>query len=359
MHGLKGKRSLSGSSRNKVNGKRNGGIIEDPKVVSDPMLCGQHIAELNCTNDALVRACVWGLDPGGRMDGAGGVGALLTMAYDSTRTTNCFPAYDGNGNLVALVSADTGTETACYEYGLPQLRDDPVRVTGLMSKKTSFRFSTKRTCNRTDLVLCESRAYSPGLGRWLSRDPIGERGGLVLYIFAANCPVNAFDCLGLTTGKCREAVGENGKPGRIFGPPPPKGGWRGRLWFGDFVGSAHAQMMHEIGVKWEASVVVLSICPAGCELRAGVRIKNDKEEGTWLVYDPGTLPLDVPIWTSNIWELIGESMGELILEVIGPVPVSADEAELESAKATIRALIHRRPWEPWDGSWRDGQSPCT
>jgi len=40
-----------------------------------------------------------------------------------------------------------------------------------------FRFSTKRTDNTTDLVLYEYRAYSPTLGRWLNRDPIGETGG--------------------------------------------------------------------------------------------------------------------------------------------------------------------------------------
>jgi uncharacterized protein RhaS with RHS repeats len=41
------------------------------------------------------------------------------------------------------------------------------------------------------------RAYSPGLGRWLSRDPIGENGGLNLYGFVGNDPVNFWDPLGL------------------------------------------------------------------------------------------------------------------------------------------------------------------
>ncbi|MEX2577836.1 MAG: RHS repeat-associated core domain-containing protein [Verrucomicrobiales bacterium] len=41
------------------------------------------------------------------------------------------------------------------------------------------------------------RCYSPGLGRWLSRDPIGERGGFNLYASTGNSPVNALDWLGL------------------------------------------------------------------------------------------------------------------------------------------------------------------
>jgi RHS repeat-associated protein len=41
--------------------------------------------------------------------------------------------------------------------------------------------------------------YSPSLGRWLSRDPIEERGGLNLYGFVNNDPVNRFDHLGLAS----------------------------------------------------------------------------------------------------------------------------------------------------------------
>jgi RHS repeat-associated protein len=41
------------------------------------------------------------------------------------------------------------------------------------------------------------RTYHPTLGRWLSRDPIGEEGGLNLYRMVENNPTNAFDELGL------------------------------------------------------------------------------------------------------------------------------------------------------------------
>jgi RHS repeat-associated protein len=41
------------------------------------------------------------------------------------------------------------------------------------------------------------RCYSPMLGRWLSRDPIGEEGGLNLYGFVGNNGVNGTDHLGL------------------------------------------------------------------------------------------------------------------------------------------------------------------
>lgn len=39
--------------------------------------------------------------------------------------------------------------------------------------------------------------YNQGTGRWLSRDPVGERGGTSLYGFNANNPVALIDPLGL------------------------------------------------------------------------------------------------------------------------------------------------------------------
>ena len=41
------------------------------------------------------------------------------------------------------------------------------------------------------------RAYDPDLGRWLSRDPIEENGGLNLYRYVENSPTSHTDRLGL------------------------------------------------------------------------------------------------------------------------------------------------------------------
>jgi uncharacterized protein (DUF2235 family) len=41
------------------------------------------------------------------------------------------------------------------------------------------------------------RYYSPTMGRWLSRDPLGEAGGMNLVGFVGNSPENAADPLGL------------------------------------------------------------------------------------------------------------------------------------------------------------------
>jgi len=49
------------------------------------------------------------------------------------------------------------------------------------------------------LQLSGYRYYNPELGRWPSRDPIGERGGLNLYGFVGNDGVGGWDYLGLET----------------------------------------------------------------------------------------------------------------------------------------------------------------
>ena len=173
-------------------------VAEDLKLVSDPLLFGRHIVELNTTNNALVRSHVWGLDLSETMDGAGGVGGLLWVTLHTASGSAAgtpFCAYDGNGNVVALASASGGSATARYEYGP---FGEPIRVTGSAANQNPFRFSTKRTSNTTELVLYEYRAYNSTLGRWLSRDPIGERGGLNLYGFVGNAPLSCVDPFGLS-----------------------------------------------------------------------------------------------------------------------------------------------------------------
>ena len=71
-----------------------------------------------------------------------------------------------------------------------------------------FRFSTKFTDDETDLVYYGYRFYNPKLGRWLNRDPIEEKGGINLYGFTYQSPINNFDVLGLTIRDSLACYGE-------------------------------------------------------------------------------------------------------------------------------------------------------
>src|SRR5665213_983133 len=48
-------------------------------------------------------------------------------------------------------------------------------------------------------TMYSGRPYDSNLQRWIQRDPIGERGGINLYTFVGNNPVNFVDPWGLTT----------------------------------------------------------------------------------------------------------------------------------------------------------------
>jgi RHS repeat-associated protein len=133
---------------------------------------------------------------------------MMTSFQLPASSSTYFAAYDGNGNVAALVHAPSSMPHAHYEYGP---FGEPLRITGPAAALNPFRFSTKRTDPTTDLVLYEYRVYSPGLGRWVSRDPINELGFKLLtgkdeafdlyeeknlYASVRNRPVNYIDALG-------------------------------------------------------------------------------------------------------------------------------------------------------------------
>ncbi len=164
---------------------------------------------------------LWGQDLSGSMQGAGGVGGLLSVTKNQEPgTPNFYPTYDANGNVSEYLD-ETGAVAAHYEYS-PFGRI--IASTGT-SDDFAFRFSTKYQDNETDLLYYGFRYYVPETGRWLSRDPIGERGGLNLYAFVGNDGVNWVDSFGLTP---RNPIGPPSRdPIPSNTPPRPDGypGW--------------------------------------------------------------------------------------------------------------------------------------
>jgi RHS repeat-associated protein len=182
------------------------------------------LAALNGTNDALVRSFTWGSDLSGSMQGAGGVGGLLLVRDTANGTHFC--GHDGNGNVTLLVNTQTGTNSATYEYGP---FGENLRATGPMAKANSFRFSSKFQDDESDLLYYGYRYYSAITGRWLSRDPLGERGGNNTYAFVNNLPVSLVDALGLRPisvafnafipGRLKGSAGDNWLPEPLPGSP--------------------------------------------------------------------------------------------------------------------------------------------
>jgi RHS repeat-associated protein len=146
---------------------------ETPAGASDFFYDGWNMVEERLAGGAaqVTNGYVWGLDLSGTMQGAGGIGGLVarcSLAGDSP----AFYCADANGNVTALF-ADDGTNVARYVY-------DPygtvVNRSGALADENVYRFSTKYADDETGLVYYGYRYYSPGLGRWLSRDPLLEEG---------------------------------------------------------------------------------------------------------------------------------------------------------------------------------------
>jgi RHS repeat-associated protein len=141
----------------------------------------------------LTNGFVWGMDISGRRHGADGVGGLLAMETASGLFE--LPVYDANGNVQGLTDRTSGAVTASYEYSP---FGEALRANGSYALLNPFRFSTRFCDDETHLIYYGRRYYSPTLGRFLSRDPIEEKGGLHLYAFTANQPVNRWDIRGLS-----------------------------------------------------------------------------------------------------------------------------------------------------------------
>ena len=144
------------------------------------------IEELDGLNDnATIRQYTWqsqnvGLD-------------VPLYVYDAIKNTTYYYQTDANKNIVDLTDVE-GNLVAHYEYSpFGQI----VKQTGLYAENNPFRFSSEYHEHQTRLVYYTYRYYDPLIGKWLSKDPLEEDGGINLYNFTKNSPLNFWDNYGL------------------------------------------------------------------------------------------------------------------------------------------------------------------
>lgn len=108
-------------------------------------------------------------------------------------TTPFFYTRDHLGSIHEMLKG-AGTVVARYDY-------DPYgrSTTILGTTPTDMNFTGLYRHAKSNLDLAAYRTYDPDLGRWLSRDPIAEKGGLNLYAYVQNRAVDRVDPLGLET----------------------------------------------------------------------------------------------------------------------------------------------------------------
>ncbi len=191
------------------------------------------IMVLNGNSDPVnqtLRKYTWGLDmselagsgvaPGvspvvSGIHGAGGIGGLLAgEEMSGTHQGSYWYFYDGNGNVGQILkyeadSPPTISTAARYEYDPygnvigpdPDNDGDWQEHATEYAKANPIRFSTK-WFDKSGLGYWGYRYYSPRLGRWMSRDPIEEEGGISNYFYVLNSPLCNIDFLGLQQQNC-------------------------------------------------------------------------------------------------------------------------------------------------------------
>jgi RHS repeat-associated protein len=179
-------------------------LTEETRLVRDGYLIVQ---ERDGSNTPL-RSYVWS------SDALGGIGALTAMVQDSQVY---YYLFDGRGNVASVVD-DSANVVAGYVYdAFGELKT----VTG--SLEQPFRFSTKYYDGGTGLVDFGYRFYVAEIGRWLNRDPLDTKGGVNLFTYVGNNPLNYVDPYGLWTiqigfsGSGGAAAGGTAGAGIVFG----------------------------------------------------------------------------------------------------------------------------------------------
>ncbi|MBK8267611.1 MAG: RHS repeat-associated core domain-containing protein [Planctomycetes bacterium] len=239
-------------------GGNDGEVVDDMRYIYDGwnVVIERRVTDRTTVGEypeTAVRKYAWGLDLSG-LNGAaasgnvqsavhaGGIGGLLAIedfttqiGYENSRA--CIYFYDGNGNVGQLVTWKTGDPELVEEPG--QLPWTPFNLPGRVAERyeydpyggtlladddyavdNPFRFSTKyydaqpstAAAGERGLLYYGERYYSPRLGRWVNRDPIGEAVGINNYLAMLNNLVDLIDALGLSP--------ENPYEGPGISPPP-------------------------------------------------------------------------------------------------------------------------------------------
>jgi RHS repeat-associated protein len=124
---------------------------------------------------------------------------ILSMTdHTSTSTNTYYFLKDLSNTVLALVnSSGNVVESYVYDaYGNVTIKNGSGNVIPTSAYGNRFLFQGREYDYTTQLYNFRARWYDPETGRWLSNDPIGISGGLNLYAFCGNDPVNFVDPMG-------------------------------------------------------------------------------------------------------------------------------------------------------------------
>ena len=140
---------------------------------------------------------------------AGGLGQWLSREQAGT-----VYYYHGDGlNSTIALSDPTGAIVQRYRYSAygriastQRLNEDFTPATTPIDQPYTYAGYEEDTKPAAGLYYCRHRYYQARTGQWLTRDPIGEAGGVNLYAYVGNSPINLVDPMGLTAGEIADGI---------------------------------------------------------------------------------------------------------------------------------------------------------
>lgn len=133
---------------------------------------------------------------------AGDIGTIVAVTHHAGSGVTPGTYYVHHNHRGDVVMTRSGTSTfgahAYAAYGTIRSQSG--------TRASRFLFSSKELDESVGLYYYGFRFYDPNVQRWMSRDPIGEAGGLNLYGFVMNNPVSYID----TDGRLVESASVSG-----------------------------------------------------------------------------------------------------------------------------------------------------
>jgi RHS repeat-associated protein len=120
-------------------------------------------------------------------DASGSVTKDYYVLGENRTGTSYFYTKDHLGSIRELTD-NSGNIQAQYRY---DPYGQPTKIQG--SLDCDFQYAGYCYEPTSGFSLTRYRAYSPAIGRWISRDPINERGGVNLFSYVNNGPVDYLD----------------------------------------------------------------------------------------------------------------------------------------------------------------------
>ncbi|PYK37720.1 MAG: hypothetical protein DME49_10775 [Verrucomicrobia bacterium] len=160
------------------------------------MFAGAKIVEKDNGTVTSTKQFVWcpgDAQPCEERDGSNNVTKRFYPQGEQIGSTNYYFTRNHLGSIREMFR-NNGIVVARYDYD-PWGRSTTVINTTL----PDFNFTGLYRHSASNLDMAVRRLYDPDLARWISRDPIGEGGGLNLYAYCGNDPTRHVDPLGLSS----------------------------------------------------------------------------------------------------------------------------------------------------------------